>query len=388
MFKKLLLMPDAPAGGATQTAAPAVEKPAAPAPPATAEAAPAAKPKTADPFSAVSAKDEKKTEPKTPDEKPADKKIAVQKNPVVEQRKRIEEQNSELATVRKELEQLRNQQKQSGGDVTAFAAKEKSLQDEIKELRGKIAERDYSQHPDYIKNYQKPFSDAATYAKGVVESLEVVDEGGVTRPANWEKDFAPIYGLPRAAVIKKARELFPDDSVSQSAFFAQFEKLHELDEKRQAALKEWHTGADEREKLSRAEQATKLENATKAFHAATNDMVEANSELFGDNPEDADENSLRQRSAQLVDAAYFNREKMNPEELLVLDAAIRLRAANFPVLQHRLNKAMAELAEFKNAKAGKAASRGGDNRQQAEAAPAATEESWNTDLRKSVGSAV
>jgi hypothetical protein len=390
---KILLNTDGTAGGATPAAQPA----AAPA------AAPAEKPKINDPFASLTIKkeepkpdpkpkadgdkpaDDKPKEgddkPKADEGQPADKKTAVRKDPVAEQRKRIEEQNKIIETERREKEEFKrklDEFQKNGGDAPAFAEKAKQDEARIKQLEGELAARDYSKHPDFIAKFEKPWSDAAEYGRKIIESLEVIEDDGTTRQADWKKDFAGLYNLPRSAARQKAKELFGEDSVS---VMSQYDELHRLDEGRNKALQDWQSGADERSKKERAEHVARLEAATNAFKSATKDMTDANAEIFSDSAEDTEENELRKQSMSLVDAAYFGRDKLNPQELLVLDAAVRLRAAHFPILQRRLEKALAQVKEYEaringeEASAnGKTARRGGD---QTENKPT----DWKSDLR-------
>ncbi len=371
-------------------AAPAGDKPAAAAP----AAAPTA-PKTSDPFATIKAPEKPKVDDKAAPangEKPKegdkpDKNVAIRKNPVEEQRKRIDQQNRELAEARQERNELKAKfeaaQQRGGGDVEAFVAKNKEFEAEISRLRGEIASRDYSKHPDYIEKYQKPFESAADYAKRIVESIEVLGEDGVPRLANFQKDFATIYNLDRPAAAARAKELFGDD---RQAVMAQYDELKRLDSNRQNALKEWQTGADEREKKTRAEQIAATQNAISAFKSASKDMMEANPDLFMDKPDSPEEIDIRKQSAQLVDAAYFGRDKLNPEELLVLDAAIHLRATNFPVLQHRNHQLEARVKELEARITGEEGSIAGDVLKNSGDGDKkkANEGSWEKDLEKSL----
>jgi len=307
-------------------------------------------------------------------------------DPIAQQRTRIEELNrlhdAQKAEATKWREKAEKLEKQGGGDVSAFTIKQQEAEKQIAELRGKLASKDYAQHPDYIKNYEEPFKNAAGYAKKIVDSLEVTLPDGTVRPANWDTDFGPLYGLSRAAARKQAQEMFGMDAPS---VMAQYDEIHKLQENKDKALNDWQSGADEREQKERADNLRNLEESTKAFQSATKDMTEANAELFQDNPDDADELSLRQKSTSLVDAAYFNRDKIPPKELLVLDAAIRLRAINYPVAERRLKAALSELAEYKERVEGKEASKAGKTKRTATAeATPAEPKPWNQELREAL----
>ncbi len=317
-------------------------------------------------------------------------KVVAKKKEAFDPQKRINEQNAHITKIsterdafRKEVEELRAK---SGGDTTALTAKLTDYEKQVKELQGKLAARDYSQHPDFVKNYEQPYSSAAVNGKKVFESLEVIENDPTTgeekrRIADWKKDFAPIYSLPRAAARARAKELFGDDVDAISSTMSQYDKIHELDEKRGQALSEWEKGSDERTQKERAEQIQRQEEAGKAFKSATDDMVESNAELFRDNPEDTEESELRKKGFGIVDPAYFNRDKLTPQELLVRDAAIRLRAGNFLVVQHRLKKAQAEVAELKARIEGEEESASGSVKGKGHREKQESKEDWRSELR-------
>lgn len=389
---QFLLIADAPASIAAPPAAapPVADKPSGgektqpnPAEAPSGDSAPSGKPKAddSDPFSKlVDAKP--KIDETDKSKQPAEKNVAKRKDPIAEQRTRIEQLNGELARIKSENESLKSSQTKA--DAAAFAEAKSQLEKEISDLRGKIAERDYAQHPDYIEKYRKPFEKSAAVAQKIFESLEITNEDGSTRQAKWGDDFAPIYNsLDRSAALKQAKRLFDDDPNAISTVMSKYDELHALDDSSRSALQEWKTNADAREKTARAEQAAQLENATKAFRSATQNMIEANSDLFQDNPEDAEEVELRKKSMDLVDGAYFGRDKLNPKELLVLDAAIRLRAANFPILKRRFEKLQAENAELLERVSGREKSKSGGK---SGGAPSGDDgKSWIQDLRDTVG---
>jgi len=396
MKRNIFLMADAPPGGSgnpppkPDAAAPS------PTPPPGGEPAPA--PKFDDPFKAVTIPPKSPNPPEKKDDKagdgaPPEKKTAVRKDPVAEQRARIEQQNKELADTKRERDELKQKfeeaQKRGGGDVEAFTKRSQELESEIKTLRGKIAERDYSQHPEFIDKFEKPFQSAAAYGKKIVDSLEVnePDGNGGTKPraASWEKDFAPLYQLPRGAARARAKELFGDDAPT---VMAEYDKIHQLDEAKSGALKQWSSTADEREQTTRAETLRRAQEATTAFNSAIKDMTEAEP-LFKPNPEDPDEVEMFKKSQDVVDTAYLNRAKLSPQEQLVYDAAIYTRARALPLVMHRLAAANAMVKELEERISGKAASRSGATRQPAP--PAGIQdpnaEDWKSDFRKTVGAA-
>lgn len=356
---------------------------------------PPAPAKTADPFAALKPEPSKSAaaapkpgdEPKGKEVEPApvgDKKTAVRKNPLEEQRHRIEQQNKTIESVTRERDQFKRDAEElrtkGGGDTSALAKTLESRDKEIERLRGELAAQNYSKHPDFQSKYEKPFNDAANRAKDIIESLEVTEkdaEGNEkNRPANWKQDFGIIFRMPRAGARARAKELFPDAN-DVATVMNQYDRLHELDEAKTQALTEWQTGASEREQRERAQKLVQQQKVGQAFEATTNDFIEADQE-FQIKPDDTESKSLWDKSQAIVDEIFFNRAKHSPEELVILDSAVRLRAINEPVLRARLAKVQAELEDYKARLEGKEASANGKTRR---TAPPANQPEETTDMK-------
>lgn len=339
-----------------------------------------------------------KTDPKPGDKtgasKAGEKVVAGRKDAVAEQRARIEQQNTVIERTQRERDdykrQLEDLRKQGGGDIGALTKTVADKDKEIEHLRGELAAKDYSKHPDYEKNYEKPYQTAIANGVRVINSLEVVQkdaEGEITsrRPANWETDFAPMYGLPRAAARSRAKELFGEDAAEA---MQQYDAIHQLHEQKNNALSEWQSGANEREQKTRSEQLMETKKMGDAFNAVTKDFIDSDP-LFQEKPDDAARTDLWNKSQEIVDRAYFSRDKFSKPELAVLDAAVRLRAINEPVLRAELSKVRAELEEYKERIEGKEKSRNGKTLKVGETpAAGAKPEAWDRELISTLRGAV
>jgi hypothetical protein len=329
---------------------------------------------------------EKPAAPAAP--KPGEKTTAVRKDPVAEQRTRIDQQNTvirlkdeELTKLRGELEQIRQS---SGGDAKSLSATIDKLQGEVKQLRGELGARDYTKSEEYAGKYEKPFNDAAEYGKNIIGSLTVIDGDGVERAADWKKDFAPIYSLPRPAARARAKEMFGEDAAS---VMQQYEELHRIDGQRQKAVSEWQASSEEREKTTRGTQIANQQKVAKGFDLVTAKLTETDP-AFQIKPDDAEASEIWKKSEAVVNQAYFERNKKTLAELVVIDAAVRLRAINEPVLRARLAKVEAELADYKERVGGKEKSRGGDVRRMTEPTGAGESDNWEKELKEKLNSAV
>jgi hypothetical protein len=345
-----------------------------------------------DPFSDLATvlkkADEPKAEPKegkdakTAPKTDAPKTVATRKNPLEEQRTRIEQQNATIAQTAKERDELKQEiaRLRNSGDTTALMASVQELKKKNEQLNGEIAARDYSKHPEFQAKYEKPFTDAANSAKKIVDSLEITNAEGESRLAKWETDFAPIYQLPRPAARARAKELFGEDAVS---VMAQYDKLHELQDSKEQALTDWQTGATEREQKQRAESLVRQQNIEQAFDLVTKNYMENDSE-FQIKPDDKETKALWDKSQAIVDKSYFGRDKLAPHELIMLDAAVRLRAINEPVLRAKLAKITEELNDYKARLEEKETSKSGSTRRASPPPETAEKPEFFGDLKKSL----
>jgi len=362
-------------------------------------AAPAVdKQKLADPFGELKLPPKEKVAPEKKDDKttPAttvtktDKTTAVRKDPIKEQRERIEQQNQTIAATTKERDELRQRvtalESKGGGDTAAMTKLVEELKQKNQQLSGEISARDYSKSEEFQTKYAKPFDTAATYGRKVIESLQITDGEGNVRDAKWETDFAPIYQLPRGAALRQAKAMFGEDSNAISSVMAQYDKLHELQDAKDIALTEWQKGADEREQKQRAEGLVRQQNIEKAFELVTKNYMENDAE-FQIKPDDKDLQGLWDKSQALVDKSYFGRDKLAPHELILLDAAIRLRAINEPVLRAKVARLSEELADYKARLDEKETSTNGSTRRTSAATATAEPEDWTKELKSKLEAA-
>lgn len=383
-----------PAPATTPAPAPAAAPAAAPAPPQTqqtitdpfGDVKPAPKPVPA-PKTATPAPDKAGAAPVAP--KPDAAKQVVKKNPLEEQRARIEQQNQVIASTTKERDELRQRiqalEKRGGGDTEAMTKLLEAERAKAQQLQAEISARDYSRSPEFAEKYEKPWNQAADRAKKVVESLKVIDsDGNPVRDAKWDTDFATIYHMPRSAARQRSKELFGEDAQD---VMREYDNLHGLQDQKDTALQEWQKGATEREQKQRAETLMQRQNIQKAFQAVTEKFITDDS-VFQIKPDDAENRALWDKSEAIVNKAYFEREKLSPPELVTLDAAIRLRAINEPVLRAKVARLEEELADYKAKFDEKEASTNGRTRKAAGSVePPKTDVDWKSDLMTSLKAA-
>lgn len=355
----VLLAPDATSAVAAPTN-PAPSTPAAPAAPAA-----NAPDKPADPFADLAKgafEGEKPKEPAKPEEKaketpkepaaPADKKVAAVKpkdapaepNLVRDLRKRGDDAVKKASELEARIQELTK----NGANDSAVAKTLTERDNTIKELQTKLARYDYRQSQDFQDKYQKPIDNAAKRAKEVVESLNVAlprkeGEEPQFRRATWD-DFRRLAGMDRHTARQQAKAMFGEDA---GDVMNQYDSLRSLYEQGQQAADEHAANADKMTAEERSKEIQQRETVQKAFEIATKDLRDSNPDQFGDFPDDPELDALWKKSQELVDGAYFRREKMSQEELVVLDAAIRLRAARSPILERQNAKLKQEIEELR-----------------------------------------
>jgi len=265
-----------------------------------------------------------------------------------------------------ELESKIADYERRGKDTTALTEQLKSKEEYVAKLEAQLAGIKYEKSPEYKDKFEKPFNDAAEYAKQVVEALQVVTEDGETqRPAKWE-DFVEIYNLPPGKAEVLANRKFGN---SASMVLRHFDKLRDLEHGRKQAVVEYETNASKRQVEERAKEVQQRDNVNKAWHATNTDLINANPELYGEKPDDEEGNAIWKESLALVDKAYLERDKLTDQERIILDAHIRLRAAALPRVQRELAVTRAENEELKARLGDKSASKPGKTQKPSDPAP-------------------
>lgn len=175
-----------------------VTKPAAAAP----AAAPAAARPTAPPAATKPAKDDKPTAPQPP-----------------------KELRAELDRVKAEFEQHKAGTAQLEAKIKDYEAKNKDTEalhnrleqrnKEYEALQGELRALKQEASPEFQKQYDQPFAQAAKWAEEYVNRLAKTDG----TPANFQRDFVPLFQLARNSTIgaarAKAEEMFDTRDVPE-----------------------------------------------------------------------------------------------------------------------------------------------------------------------------
>lgn len=376
----------APAAPAAPSApAPAPSAPAAPAAPQTTPATPSA-PKASsfdDLVARASTKKDKPPEaPKS--EKPPEGAPPTQQPPKDPKhlRAELEKVNGELNTSRSTISDLQRKIadfESKGRDTTALSEQLAREQKEKEELQSTIRRLKREVSPDFKEKYDKPFNQAAEFAKRIVESLTVNDgdpDNPRERQATWD-DFAYLWRMPYNKAITAAKQLFGD---AAPTVIQHLTDLQKLDYTRAEALKEEQAKWKQTEEQEIAQQTQRRSFIEQTFTKVSEDIINKNPQWFQEDPKDKEGNDLFKEGLALVDA-----KPANVEQQIVRDAYIRLYAAAFPRMAHRIARLEEQLAEKDQTIAEMQNSTPGTTKRPTGSAPTAPSgKKWQEDLRETL----
>lgn len=225
-----------------------------------------------------------------------------------------------------------------------------------KELEEHLRYLDYQKHPEFIEKYQKPYE--AAWKRAMTELGEV----GVTDPATGQvraataDDMMKLVTLPLGAAIQQAKEMF-----GEYAPYAidHRNKIKELFDTQQNALKDAKEGGAKREQEMRQKEEAQRTEAAKAIQQtweSENRAISNDSQIghyFTPVEGDQEGNTALVKGYQLVDKAFAENPQdpnITPEERtarIKRHVALRNRAAAFGRLRRWHEKDQATIAELK-----------------------------------------
>lgn len=305
--------------------------------------------------------------------------------------------SKEPADLRKELQRLQGELETRNKTYAELEAKIKDFESKGKDtqllterlaaMEKTIAEKDATlralrqeESPEFKKQYDAPFDDAAEEAKAFVEHLDVENaETGEVRKATWE-DFKDIWITNKTSpqkAIAKAKELFGD---AAQVVVTHLMELNRLDSRRNKALKAERENAAARakEEESKAVQRREQINAT---WATVNKELSERVDDYHDAPDDAEASAARNKGLAIIDA-----EPATLRERIVRDAHVRQRAAAFGPLKLKVARLEAEIAALK-AKLGEEEEVPGKPARPSSGGAPAPEKSWEEQARAELGNA-
>lgn len=242
----------------------------------------------------------------------------------------LKAKDGEMGKLRSQIQLLEGKAKEHGTLTERITALEKERDDAQAQVRALKQEAS----PEFIKQYDKPFRDAATYAKSIVEELTVT-EGETIRQAKWD-DFAALYSLPPGKANKAARELFGDDA---QTVINHMQELHRLEYNKNQALAEERENAKKRATEDESKAVQQREQIQEMWTRVNKDLAE---NMYHDDPEDKESAEVRAKALAIYDA-----QPKSLKEKIVKDAHIRHKVANEAVLKRANHLLKTENAELK-----------------------------------------
>lgn len=308
--------------------------------------------KTPDP--AVKKPDEpvKPAEPQKPavDPKTQDRQFQGPKE-LREYAKRLEGETKDLRAKVADAESKLQKAADAGKNTEALTARLNDLEKKLQESESARYALDVESSPEFKDKYEKPFNDAAEFARQQVEQLEITvmnEEGEVTgsRPAKFD-DFVALYNLPLNKAMAVAKAQFGEAAQLVINHLAELQRLNITKSK---AAKEAREGAAAKRKAQEDERVARESSATelnrRLWSEINRDVENRNPDMQPD-PQDTKEADIMKKSFALVDSAFADRSAQTPQQRVTLDVEIRHRAAREPLLRYRLKKAANEIAELK-----------------------------------------
>lgn len=355
----------APAPAPAPASVPSTNKPPPPKPPVTtAKASPTAD-KLVDPFEALE-KEWSQPEPKTADElkpatepdapgegnkpevKPAEKAVEPQRAVSKATRENFEKLSTEAREAKSKVAELETKLAEASTkakDATVMAERIAAVEKEHEGTKAELRALKQEASPEFKEKWDKPFNQAAKFAKEEIEQLTAIGEDGEERAATYD-DFVDLYHLPLGKAFQQAKAMFGDAS---EIVMRHRNNLLQLDRARGEALAQEKAQWAETERTQQAKAAQQREQAEaqraqyrEIYERVYKEIGEKHPDWFGVDPDDPEGNALLEESRKLVDA-----KPQTHQEAIILSATIRQRAAGFLRMAHRAKNLGAELEAAK-----------------------------------------
>jgi hypothetical protein len=251
-------------------------------------------------------------------------------------------------------------------DIEALTSQIEALKKERDELTKKVSFRDYTEDPDFKKNYVEPYIEAWRSAMADLSELQVFNDDGSTRPATQE-DMVMIANLPLGEAQAKARDMFGD---SAQYIVNHRRIIRDLSEKQTRALEEAKANATEREKQMAAQRTVEHQQRLKLWQEANQNLEKRFPAWFAPAEGDNDGNALLEKGFALADLHFAGQKdlgdkvdllpprfrdaikttgKLSTQDQVALHALLRNKIASHSRLALQLNKATKRITELEQA---------------------------------------
>lgn len=232
-------------------------------------------------------------------------------------------------------------------DIARLQQDYQRLQKELGTIREAQARTDWSQSPEYKKNYHEPYKQAYLRGSQAISQLAVREQdketGQISTRQATADDWDRIYAMTDAQADVAAEEMF---GPSARRVLALRDSAKERSEMAYQALQTKHAEFAEQRKASQGQEAQRNMALAGLFTKVNEDLKKKNPLWYADRSDDKQYNEDlakgRQVASQRFSRAYTN---LSPEQKVVLDAHIFNRAAATPALIGLVKRLEAKLAE-------------------------------------------
>jgi hypothetical protein len=197
---------------------------------------------------------------------------------------------------------------------------------------------------DEVKNAEAQYKRAGDSAKRIIEQLDVTNADGTTSKANWNEFRRLVMNDDRGAAIASLRERF---GANADLAINKYLTLKDLEDNMEAVETEDRKGFNERVTKEQATRTMQREGFARMVDKVRTDMSTKNAE-FAESPDDEEANAIFKKGRELARMATSEKfNSLTPTEKAVLVANVEMRAAAFPRLQFKYNRAMAQIDALK-----------------------------------------
>ena len=273
------------------------------------------------------------------------------------------------------LEKRISEAESKGKDTAALAERAAKLEQTIAEREGELRMLKQEASPEFKDKYDKPFTEAAEYAREVVGQLTVTDDSGTTRIATWD-DFAALYTQPYSKAIDQATAMFGN---AAQVVINHLTELHRLDSVRHRALKSERENAAVRMKDEEGKRVQSQE-ATAAALAKLQEELPQKFDAYRDPPEDKELSESRAKQFAIFDA-----QPKSPQQAMIKFAHIRQMVGAHKPLLIQNSRLKAEVARLQAELDGKTTKEPQSHRRPGGTETAGGEESWEQAAAKELG---
>ena len=228
-----------------------------------------------------------------------------------------------------------------GKDTAALAERATKLEQQIAQLEQDNRMLRHEVSPEFKKQYDDRFEQAADEARQEVQTLPAgskkVDPATgeaawqSDRLANWDRDFGSLYPLPYIEAKARAKEVFGEE---WERVMTHYNELHKIQRERERALKTERDTWQTKEKERQAESARQREAFNASWQKVNQDLQERVEDYRDIDPADKEVVDARQKGYQIFDA-----QPQTFQQKIVKDAHIRHRVAAFGPHEDQMKRA-------------------------------------------------